>query len=179
MKCIARVVLILLFLVTAGFGQSVAELLEKGIYTQETIGNLDGAIQIYRQILKSAPKQRAYAAQAQSRLVECLVGKGDLKGALQEFGNLAKNYPDSNELVEAMARQLQAAGVQYGTDEEYGWFKDGRYHNNWTGLEFVVSSDWSFRHQGQSSGAGQIALLKDLTGKVEHAAVWMRKETIP
>jgi len=83
-----------------------------------------------------------------------------------------------------MAKRLQAAGVQVagvgvGTAEEYGWFKDGRYHNNWTGLEFVVSSDWSFLHQGQSSGAGQIALLKDVTGKVKFAAVWMRKETIP
>ena len=76
MKCLAKVVLVLLPLVTAGFGQSVAELLEKGIYTQETIGNLDGAIQIYRQILKSAPKQREYAAQAQYRLTECLLGKG-------------------------------------------------------------------------------------------------------
>ncbi len=179
MKCLAKVVLILVFVAAAGFGQSVAELLEKGIYTQETVGNLDGAIQIYRQILKSAPKDPAHALQAQYRLTECLLAKGDLKGAVQEFGNLARNYPDSKELVMALAKRLQAAGAQCAMDEEYGWFKDGRYHNNWTGMEIVLPSDWALVSQGRSSGAGQIALLDDLTGKVQFAAVWMRKEAIP
>jgi tetratricopeptide (TPR) repeat protein len=177
MKCLAKVVLVLLLLLTAGFGQSVAELLEKAIYTQETIGNLDGAIQIYRQILKSAPKDRAYAAQAQYRLAECLLAKGDLKGALQEYGNLTRNYPDSNELVAALAGLIRTNGVRLETGEEYGRFKDGRYHNNATGLEIVISSDWTFLSQGSSSGAGQMALFRDVTGQV--VMVWMRKETIP
>ena len=58
-------------------GQSTAELLQKGIYTQETVGDLDGAIKIYRQIINSASQSRTYAAQAQYRLGVCLLKKGE------------------------------------------------------------------------------------------------------
>ena len=45
----------LLVAATAG-AQSGADLLQKGIYTQETLGDLDGAVGIYRQITASATK---------------------------------------------------------------------------------------------------------------------------
>lgn len=179
MRCAARVVLALSLLVTVGFGQSVAELLQKGIYTQNTIGNLDGAIQIYRQIIASAPNQREYAAQAQYQLIDCLIRKGDIRGAVQEFNVLARTYPERYDLTNSIAQRIHATNSQASTEEQYGWFKDGRVHNNWTGLEFTLPSDWAYVGQNPSSGAGQMVVLKDTTEKAQFAAVWMRKEAIP
>ena len=48
--------------------QTAAGFLQKGIYAQQTEGNLDNAILIYRQIVNSAPSQRDLAAEAQHRL---------------------------------------------------------------------------------------------------------------
>ena len=84
--------------------QSVSDLLQKGIYTQETVGDLDAAIKIYRQILTTAKETRSYAAQAQYRLGLCLLQKGDQGGAVKAFEQLIADYPEETELV-AKARE--------------------------------------------------------------------------
>ena len=85
-------------------GQSTAELLQKGIYTQETVGDLDGAIKIYRQIVNSASQSRTYAAQAQYRLAQCLLKKGENAEAVKAFQKLMQDYPEEKELI-AKARE--------------------------------------------------------------------------
>jgi hypothetical protein len=92
-------------------GQSAGELLQKGIYTQETVGDLDGAIRIYRQILNSASESRAVAAQAQYRLGLCLQGKGDSAGAAQAFRKLVKAYPEQTELVAKAQQKLTGVNL--------------------------------------------------------------------
>ena len=52
---------------------SPSELLEKGIFSEETKGDLDEAIKIYRQILADAKANRGFVAQAQYRLGQCLL----------------------------------------------------------------------------------------------------------
>ncbi len=42
-----------------------SQLLEKGIYTEETVGDLDKAIEIYQQAIDSAKANRTILAQAQ------------------------------------------------------------------------------------------------------------------
>src|SRR4249920_3726100 len=79
--------------------QSTAELLQKGIYTQETVGDLDGAIKIYRQIVNSSSQSRTYAAQAQYRLAQCLLKKGENAEAVKAFEKLMQDYPEEKELV--------------------------------------------------------------------------------
>lgn len=85
-------------------GQSPADLLQKGIYTQETVGDLDGAIKIYRQIINSASQSRTYAAQAQYRLGLCLLKKGLRAEATKSFEKLVQDYPEEKELI-AKARE--------------------------------------------------------------------------
>src|SRR5580658_9938754 len=80
---------------------TAAELLQKGIYTQETAGDLDGAIKIYRQIVDSHPTQREIGAQAQYRLGQALLEKGDAANASQEIQRLGWDYPDYKELIAA------------------------------------------------------------------------------
>ena len=83
--------------------QSASELLQKGIYTQDTVGELDGAIQIYRQIIASSPSQHDIAAEAQYRLAQALIRKGDLTGAALEFQTLARDYSEYQALISRMA----------------------------------------------------------------------------
>jgi tetratricopeptide (TPR) repeat protein len=90
-------------LAVPGSAQSASELLQKGIYTQETAGDLDGAIQIYRQIVASGPAQHEIAAEAQYRMAEALVRKGDLTGAALEFQKLARDYSEYQALISRMA----------------------------------------------------------------------------
>jgi hypothetical protein len=78
---------------------TAAELLQKGIYAQETAGDLDGAIKIYRQIVDSHPIQREIAAQAQYRLGMTLLDKGDAAAASQEIQRLGWDFPDYKELI--------------------------------------------------------------------------------
>src|SRR5215471_3052615 len=80
-------------------GQSAADLLQKGIYTQETVGDLDGAIKIYSQIVNSATQSRTYAAQAQYRIGLCLLKKGESAEAQKAFEKLIRDYPEEKELV--------------------------------------------------------------------------------
>jgi TolA-binding protein len=92
--------------------QTASELLQKGIYSQETAGDLDGAIAIYRQIVNSGSSPRDVAAQAQYRLAQSLLQKGDLPNGAQEFSNLARNYADYGKLVSSLAGQAQAGTIR-------------------------------------------------------------------
>lgn len=87
--------------------QTAGELLQKGIYTQETAGDLDGAIAIYRQIVNSGNSPRDVAAQAQYRLAQSLLQKGDLSNGATEFSNLARNYADYGKLIGSLAAEAQ------------------------------------------------------------------------
>ena len=60
----AVVTAMLMFASLAANTDSPAEALEKGIYNEETTGNLDEAIKHYRQVLSDAQKTEGLAAQA-------------------------------------------------------------------------------------------------------------------
>src|ERR1700746_2382440 len=85
------------------YAQTAAEQMQKGIYTQETAGDLDGAIAIYRQIVNSGNSPRDLAAEAQYRLAPRPLQKGDLPNASQEFEKLARSYADYGKLVSSLA----------------------------------------------------------------------------
>ncbi|TWU42425.1 DUF3108 domain-containing protein [Novipirellula artificiosorum] len=88
--------------------QTASERLEKGIYTEETVGNLDEAIKIYRSIVADAKETEALGAKAQYRLASCLSKKGDQAGAVAAYEALIKNYPNQKELVSKAREQLPA-----------------------------------------------------------------------
>jgi hypothetical protein len=89
--------------------QSAADLLQKGIHAQETVGDLDGAIQIFRQVVASPNTSKQLAAQAQYQLVLCVLQKGDRAGASRELQALEKNYSDQPALI-GKARKLIPGG---------------------------------------------------------------------
>jgi hypothetical protein len=149
--------------------QTPAELLQKGIYTQETAGDPDGALQIYRQITASAPTQSPVAAQAQFRIAEVLLQKGDLNGAALEFNILATRFSEHQALIAKMASRLR--GV---FNQPAGIVRDGRYRNKRTGLEFPVQAPWKATYDGPSSDNGDMVGLSD--GSSVDFGVWMIPE---
>src|SRR4030095_6155074 len=52
--------------------KSVSALLEKGIYSEETKGDVEAAMKLYEQVIAEAKSGQAVAAQAQYRLGVCL-----------------------------------------------------------------------------------------------------------
>ena len=95
------------FLSTPAAAQTAAELLQKGIYTQDTVGDVDAALAMFRQIVKMPSSQRRYAAQAQARIVRCLLEKRNTSGASQEFDVLVRDYADFKDIVSAAAVALR------------------------------------------------------------------------
>src|SRR6266700_2305980 len=80
-------------------GVSAAELLEKGIYTEETKGELKAASQIYRQIVDDPGADRSLVAQAQLRLGLCELKQGNKPQAILALERLTQDFPDQDKLL--------------------------------------------------------------------------------
>jgi hypothetical protein len=153
--------------------QTVAEQLQKAIYAQDTAGNLDEAIAIYRKIVASGQAARAVAATAQLRLTQALLQKGDLEGASREFQTLALVYAEYRELITGMAKRMMAATLaqraQRGTATDYT-----HYRHTATGVELKHAFGTSFQGDFDSSDNGQMVVF---AGHQLAVSVWLRAET--
>lgn len=85
---------------------SIAELMELGIYSEETKGDLDAAMRAYQQILANAQANQSLAAQALFRLALCHDKKSDLAAATAACEKLIKDYPGEKDLVAAASEYL-------------------------------------------------------------------------
>ena len=83
---------------------SPSELLEKGIYAEETKGDIDVAMTIYQQLIGEAKANLSLAAQAQFRLAQCLLKKKREPEAVAAFQKLIHDFPEEKELI-AKARE--------------------------------------------------------------------------
>lgn len=89
-------------------GAAAAELLEKGIYTEETKGELEAASRIYQQIIDDATAERSLAAQAQLRLGLCQLKLGNKPQAISALERLTQEFPDKDKLMAVLDTQLPA-----------------------------------------------------------------------
>jgi hypothetical protein len=110
-KYAAAAAIAALLIISPGRAQSTADLLEKGIHAQEALGDVDGAIGIFRQVAASASSNKQLAAQAQYQLVVCMLQKGDRPAAAQELQLLARNFPEDADLI-GKARKLVPGGTE-------------------------------------------------------------------
>lgn len=90
---------------TARGEESVSVLMEKAIYTEETVGDLDAAIQLYQRVVAEAAAVRSVAARAQFRLGQCLLKQGKKDQATAAFEELVRRFPGEKDLV-AKAQKL-------------------------------------------------------------------------
>jgi len=95
---------------SAARAASASELLEKGIYTEETAGDLDKAISIYEKVIAEGKAGHTLAAQAQYRIGQCLLKKGKKAEATAAFQKLIADFPDQKDLV-AKARKFVPEGL--------------------------------------------------------------------
>ena len=108
--------LVLLVIVTGLLGSarslpaaSLSELMEKGVYSEETKGDLDAALQIYQQVVAEAKGGAALAAQAQYRVGVCYYKKKNYTEATAAFEKVVKDYPDQKDLVNLANKYLSGA----------------------------------------------------------------------
>jgi hypothetical protein len=80
--------------------------LELGVYSEETKGDLDAATQCYQKVIADSTASQSLAAQALFRLGICQDKKGDLAGATASFEKLVRDYPKEKELVAAASDYL-------------------------------------------------------------------------
>ena len=172
-----------LLLAAPAFAQTVTELLQKGIYAQETSGDLEEAIKIYREIVSSASGQHNIAARAQYRLAETFIQKGDLTNAAAEYQKLARDFPDQQRLLQGskVALTLQRAGAIPGSTAEPAGVLNGRhYHHKLTGVEFDLPPGWSLGITRPVDGdPSQMTVLVDPDAQAIFASVAMSKVETP
>jgi len=97
--------------------QSTAELLEKGIYVEETVGDVDKAIAIYERIVEDAHAARPHAAQAYYRLGLCYQKKGKHKEALSTFDKLIVRYPEQKTVIARARKRLADSRLELDPGE--------------------------------------------------------------
>ena len=104
---------------------SAAEMLEKGIYTEETVGDLESAMAIYAQIVDDEKASRPHAARAQFRLGLCHLKAGDEAAARAALNRVIHEFPEQKELV-AQARERQSGIQSYLNLRPVPW-QDGEF----------------------------------------------------
>jgi hypothetical protein len=77
--------------------------MQRATFSENAAGNLDAAIEIYREVAGPRTADRALAAEAQYRLSQALLQKGDLAGSSEEFLRLSTNFPDQAERISRLA----------------------------------------------------------------------------
>jgi hypothetical protein len=83
----------------SAFAASPSETLEKGVYSEETKGDLDEAVKLYEQVISEAKGSQTVAAQAQYRLGVCYYKKKNFAEATAAFEKLVKDFPDQKDLI--------------------------------------------------------------------------------
>ena len=80
------------------YATPVSVLLEQGIYTEETVGDLGRAIEIYAQIIEDEQANRKYVAEALFRLGRCFAKEQREAEALAALEKLSVQYGDQKQL---------------------------------------------------------------------------------
>ncbi len=88
--------------------QTAAELLEKGIYLEETAGQVEAAIEVYRRIVTDATADRANVAEALLRLGLCHQKLGDDGAAAEAFKRILAEYSEQESFAARAREHLPA-----------------------------------------------------------------------
>ena len=85
----------------AAAAESSSALLERAIYTEETVGDLPAAAKLYERVVAEAKRGEPVAAKAQYRLGLCLLKQGKREQGIAALEEVARRFPDQKELVAA------------------------------------------------------------------------------
>jgi Tol biopolymer transport system component len=115
-KTILLVAFVGVFLTAAGFQTSPEYkiLFEKAKFTMETKGDLNGAINLFNDIIKKYPKEREYAAKSQLYIGLCYEKLGNTQ-ARTAYERVVRDFADQTEIVALAKTKLAALGGSIGT----------------------------------------------------------------
>jgi tetratricopeptide (TPR) repeat protein len=136
--------------------QDVTVQMQRALYLEQTAGDLDGAIQIYREILTHGA-DAAYEAEAQFRLGTCLLKTGNKAMAARTFQQLIQMHPEAAKLV--------AQATTHFVDSDVGY-------------SFTVPLGWSVTSRPPRQGPGSCAELEDPEGQGFDVTICAKPEAI-
>lgn len=99
-------VLVVLAVAESARGASPAELLEQGLYLEETKGELKAASEVYGQIVDDPGATRQLVAQAQLRLGLCQLKLGNKPKAISALERLTQEFPDKDKLLAIVGQSM-------------------------------------------------------------------------
>ena len=108
----ARKIFVILWLISilvfssSAWGENVSTLLEEGIYAEETKGDLDEAMTIYKKIIDENVGNSANIAEAYYRLGTCYLKTGDETKAIEMFKKLLTGFREHEEIASDARDQL-------------------------------------------------------------------------
>ena len=114
--------------------------MQRAAFAQDSAGNLDQAIAIYREIAGPRTADRALAAEAQYRLSQALLQKGDLPGATEAMVQLSAGFPDQAEQIS----RLTSLTIEAAANEEnhlYGSIGPAEVSKTLKGKNLMVEPD--------------------------------------
>jgi hypothetical protein len=157
---------------------TAGELLEKAIYTEETVGNLDEAIELYRQVVSAAAEARHAAAQAQFRLGLCFQKQGKLDEAAAAFQAVVDQFPQEAVWVAEAKKHLPRRPAL----APFPWQSGERLYLNMklaTGLEVgtMIYMVDAVSHQGREVWQCSTRGLATVNGVNTVSQVWCDKES--
>ncbi|MEE8604975.1 MAG: tetratricopeptide repeat protein, partial [Candidatus Aminicenantaceae bacterium] len=169
--------MVFLAFVFAAFGlQSTSDhkmLFEKAKYTMETRGDLKGAIELFKKIIKKYPNERGHAAKSQYYIGLCFekLGQTQSEQAQEAYQKVVANYPEQKETV-YMAREklITLRRIHAFVEQADEEFKIRRI---WTDAEFdvyigggAISPDGRYHAFIDWDISDDLAILEIATGKI-------------
>jgi Tol biopolymer transport system component len=168
--------LVAVLLTASGFQPSpeCKILFEKAKFTMETKGDLNGAINLFNDIIKKYPNEREYAAKSQLYIGLCYEKSG-VKEAQKAYERVVHDYADQSEIVAQARMRLTALGGSGGAggfvtrrvladaSDVYGVLTaDGRY---------IRSLDWD------TGDVVQFEVASGQKTRITNRGTWSKTET--
>jgi hypothetical protein len=157
MKWTVRIVLLAVALTVTLAAQTLTEHLQKGIFAEETLGDLAEAAKIYRQIIAAPAVPRAIAQEAERRLARLLT---------------------SQRATRPLEAGLVGRQVDLRREEKRGTVEQNRYRHLWWGITLDLPPGWTASETYPSSDGGDMMGLTDQSTK-RSIDVWMIREETP
>lgn len=81
---------------------SLEQQLEQAIYTEEVLGDLDKATQLYQRIISDGHQSRTLVANALLRLAQCQQKLGNSTAASETFSRIKRDYADIEQVINSV-----------------------------------------------------------------------------
>jgi hypothetical protein len=147
------VTLLVLVMAVPAAAQTLTEQLQKGVYTEETAGDVTEAARIYQQVADAPRVPHEIAQEAQRRLLALAIQQA--RGAASPA---AARHAAASQLADPLAT-----------------ITNGRYRHRETGIQFDLPAGWIAGQTRPSSDDGQMVTLRDPASGMA-ISVWMVSE---